>query len=421
MFAVSISIVLIAVATLTPGATNGGSAAHWQFTVGATPLTDACSNVLLFVPLGAALASLGWRVRVAASVGVLLSVVIEVLQSAGHPVGRYATYADLIANSVGAIGGALVVNARLRWLHPNARNAQRLAYGWSAMVVLLVMVTSWLLSPIHPYGADASLPTLSRLENAPGYPWFSGTVLHATLSGVELVHHGTGPVRVTAPTAAREAVVNVISRDDRLSFVPVLYVHDARDTVPYLLLGQLGDDAVLRSPRHGDALGLRMPQLVVRGAFASGPMASGPVASGGVAATDRAQRELVVAVTPARLTMRLAGADSLPRVRPERLDLTASLGWLMTQPVVGDDATSRTWGTAAWLLLLVAPAWFWVGRSGDRRARTSIVVLGGIAGVFLLTPPIFGVAWLPIWQWNVLVFGATAGALGSRWPHPANS
>ena len=421
LFALVASIALIAFATLTPGVASGADAAHWQFTAGSTPLTDACSNVLLFVPLGVALVLLGVRVPVAASVGVLLALAIEISQSTGHPVGRYATVADIIANGIGAVGGAMVASSKARWMQPNARDAQRLAYRWSAMVVVIVTLTAWLLSSLHRFSDDATLPTLSRLENAPSYPWFSGTVVRSAVSGVELVHRGTGPVLVAAPIAAREARVTVVGRDDRHAFVPLLYVHDARDTTPYILLGQFGDDAVLRSPRHGDAFGLRMPQLVVRGAFTTGAAATGVAAK-----IDGATRELAAAVTSAQLTVRAlqeAQWQSAPSVdlREAQLDLTASLGWLIVQPVIGDDETSRTLGTIAWLLLLVAPALFWSGRSGERRVRTGIVVLSGILGVFLLTPIVFGVARLPLWQWSTLLAAATFGVLTSHWTNSADS
>ena len=69
LFALVASIALIAFATLTPGVASGADAAHWQFTAGSMPLTDACSNVLLFVcgpgPIAAACEGLaqaeGWN------------------------------------------------------------------------------------------------------------------------------------------------------------------------------------------------------------------------------------------------------------------------------------------------------------------------------------------------------------------------
>ncbi len=411
MIAMVAAIALITFATLTPGVANGANAARWQFTAGATPLTDACSNVLLFVPLGVSLVLLGVNVRAAATVGVLLSLVIEVLQSTGHPTGRYATVADIVTNALGAFGGAIVASSRARWMQPTALEAQRLAYRWSAMVVVIVAFTAWLLSSVHRFGADATQPTLSRLENAPNYPWFSGTVVRAAVSGVELVHRGTGPILVTAPVAPRETRVTVVGRDDRQAFVPLLYVHDARDTMPYIVLGQFGDDAVLRSPRQGDALGVRMPQLVLPGAFAR--MA--------VATTDSVRRDLTATVTSARLAMRVAAADPLAIAPLEQLELTASLGWLMVQPLIGDDNTNRIRGTIAWLLLLVTPAFFWCGRSGQRRVNAAGVVLSAISGVFLLTPMIFGIARLPLWQWGTLLAAATFGVLSSHWTNSADS
>ena len=63
----------------------------------------------------------------------------------------------------------------------------------------------------------------------------------------------------------------------------------------------------------------------------------------------------------------------------------------------------------------------WSGRSGERRVKTGIVVLSGILGVFLLTPIVFGIAPLPLWQWGTLLGAATFGVLSSHRTNSAES
>lgn len=441
VFAIIASVALVVYATLTPGVASSGRVAGWHFSIGATPLTDACSNVLLFVPLGAALVLAGVHISVAAAIGFALSLGVELLQSTGHPVGRYATFADLISNGAGALVGALAAATRARWMRPNPQDAHRLAIGWSALVVGVVTLSAWLLSPIRRADRDAvhnAAPTRSALGNAPGYPWFAGMVTRVVVSGVAVPHAGTGPARVAAPIGAHEVSVQVRGRDSRRAFVPLLYVHDARDTTAYLVVGQLGDDAVARSPRRGDAWGLRMPQLVVTGVFSAAAILDVGVLDNAIG--DVTTRQLVATVSSHGLAMREAATDAarsanaivgassdahaptaLSGTATARLDFTPTLGWLMVQPVIGDDETSRTIGTIAWLMLLVIPALFWSGRCGVQRVRVSGVVLGAICGVFLLVPTRFDVAPLPPWQWGTLLAAALIGILLARSTNPVAS
>ena len=416
MFALFASAALIVFATLTPGAAAAVGAAHWQFTIGETPLTDACSNVLLFVPLGVGLVAVGVRLGSAAMIGLVLSLAIELLQFTGHPPGRYATFADLMANSAGATVGAVVAASRARWMRPNARDAKRLAISWTGTVAVVVALTAWLLSPIRRDQRGHAPPTRSMLENAPGYPWFAGTVMRVVVSGVDVPQQGTGPARVAAPIGARDVVVLARGRDSRSAFVPLLYLHDARDTVPYLMVGQSGDDAVVQSPRRGDRLGLRMPQLVLSGVFASAAILRVDVRDSST--DDVAIRKLTATVSSQRLTMQQASPGSAVE---SRLDLTPSLGWLMVQPVIGDDEASRTLGTIAWLFLLVAPACFWSWRCDSNSRRATGVVLGAICSVFVASPIVFAVAPLPLWQWGTLLAAAMFGVFCSRLTNSAES
>lgn len=70
---------------------------------------ESAANVLLFVPLGALVALIIGRGYwwVGAAAGLLISCAIELAQLLFLP-GRYATPADVLANTIGAVLGALL-------------------------------------------------------------------------------------------------------------------------------------------------------------------------------------------------------------------------------------------------------------------------------------------------------------------------
>lgn len=67
------------------------------------PATDALDNVLLFLPLGAALCLLRWQVTRVTVAGLALSVSVELTQLAVP--GRTTSVDDVILNTVGTAAG----------------------------------------------------------------------------------------------------------------------------------------------------------------------------------------------------------------------------------------------------------------------------------------------------------------------------
>ena len=72
-------------------------------------MNDVLLNVLLFMPLGAALGVLRVRAVGAAAMGFFLSTTIELLQY-GIP-GREPSARDVLTNTIGTIMGALISSA----------------------------------------------------------------------------------------------------------------------------------------------------------------------------------------------------------------------------------------------------------------------------------------------------------------------
>jgi len=134
------ALALIAAATLTPQDGRGISRlAHWCWQCGALWLADGASNVLLFLPLGVALAARGWRVPVVAAAGCAVTGLVETLQWVGVPPGRLASRGDLVANVLGALLGAALWRLR-GWRRPaTSGGALALAYAWVAGVAAVAV------------------------------------------------------------------------------------------------------------------------------------------------------------------------------------------------------------------------------------------------------------------------------------------
>ena len=110
------ALALIAVATLMPQDGRGvARLTHWCWQCGSLWLADGASNVLLFLPLGVALAARGWRVPAVVLLGGAVTLLVETLQWVGLPPGRLASRGDLVANVAGTLLGAGLWRLRGWW------------------------------------------------------------------------------------------------------------------------------------------------------------------------------------------------------------------------------------------------------------------------------------------------------------------
>ena len=100
---VAASVLLVLLATVAPfGALS--SRQHfprWCLACGGLWMTDAISNVVLFVPFGIALALRGTRLRTACLLSLALTAFVEVMQSVGLPPGRSAAPSPETARPAG--------------------------------------------------------------------------------------------------------------------------------------------------------------------------------------------------------------------------------------------------------------------------------------------------------------------------------
>lgn len=175
------SLAAIGLATLKPQAT-ASDLGHLCFICGEYGTVDAILNVLLFAPLGIALARSGMRPHTAILAGGLCSMLIEVAQLFVVP-GRHANVGDVAMNTLGtAVGFALGVAGR-RPLMPHAKLASRLLAAWIGLWVTMQFLSGYSFMAVLPE------PPYYRHFNRPpaqGRDAFPGVVLSASLDGEPL-------------------------------------------------------------------------------------------------------------------------------------------------------------------------------------------------------------------------------------------
>ena len=108
-------------------------------------LADALLNLVLFLPLGFALAGIVRKLP-ALLLGSLLSLVIEVAQL-GIP-GRDSSLSDLLFNTVGTAVGVLIWAKRDLLLARNSRACAMLTAAGLILTTVVMLATAWLLQPV---------------------------------------------------------------------------------------------------------------------------------------------------------------------------------------------------------------------------------------------------------------------------------
>ena len=372
---------MIGVLTLTPGgqaATLGDGSSVWQrvscVTCPPTWLADILSNIVLFLPLGAALVMAGVAPLRAIMVGAATSFVIELLQLTGFPAGREPALADLVSNTIGTAIGVACVRCRSMLLTPTAGTENVLRLGWVAACTSMMLGSALALSPASPVRADGTV-SASALPFTPGYGWSTTETSDAIIDGVAVPHGGNGPVIVAS--SRRESVsatVRVRGRDGRAGVVPIVFVHDPamttidpHATYAHLLLAQRGADASLSSDLRAGRWGLSTPSLLNHGAFAAG--------HAGVA--------LRATVTSRIWTLAWSDVDTPQQEQSSTLRLSPAIGWTLVQGVVPASTPIAPLLTACWLLVWFAPLGFW-STAGTRDPLPSAVSRSVLAALLIL-------------------------------------
>ena len=402
---VALSIIAAATLVPSPGA-NGGLPVVWCVTCSPNWLSDAISNVALFVPLGAALSL--WRVRTgrALLMGTGLSLLVEILQYVGLPPGRTPALADVVTNSTGALLGAAIVASRAALLYPRARAARVLLAFWTLATSTVLMVSSWLFSPVTRSVGASSPVSASSLPFVPGYGWYSADPDSGFVNGVGIPHVGSGPVIAQmARTDTVRLSVLVRGRDARHFTVPVLYVHAPDERRAHVLLGQRGTSAVVRTTTVARGYGLNAPELTLHNVFALS------------ARSALASVKLEATVARGFLSLTAAENDSPQVVRQATMELTPALAWSLFQGVIRLDSPAASLMTTLWLLAWFAPGGYWTVRACRTGSTTAANTVAAVAvwgavmiGVTFAGAAIFEVQPLETWQTLLAALETAVGA-----------
>ena len=339
---------LILAATLTPMPDQAAQVAlTGPFCIGCGygGLADFLLNVALFLPLGAALGAAGYRARTATLVGVALATTVELLQFSVIP-GRDATIGDVVANTVGAGLGWMLVGQLAVFLRPPPKAAALLAAGWALVALAGTVGAMALFEPSLPdgpwYGQWAA--------GGPEPEWFEGEVRSARLGG-RLLPHGliadwqsrrqetraSGEVRLEAEIVAGKPpqkplrIVAVATGDGRLATL----TQNRRDLHWNIRL------------RASD-FGLRSPPLVLRGGM---PGSAGDVIAVGASYGDR------------RAFIQVRQGE---RALETRTRLRWTDGWRLLLGTAQAGRPMEVVLTGLWLLGLLGPllGWTWLAIDG---------------------------------------------------------
>ena len=190
-----LALVAVLAATLTP---TGGPPQPVSFCLlcGEGGASDALSNLILFLPLGAAIAWCGWRGPWTVLAPALLSLSVETAQI--WLPGRDASLSDLVFNTAGAAAGIAIVRSSGWWMVPARSRRRALMWGVLAGAVGLFVATGLLFRPDLPRSAywGQWTPQLGHLE------WYGGTIVRAEL-GTLRVPDGRLPDSDTARALLR--------------------------------------------------------------------------------------------------------------------------------------------------------------------------------------------------------------------------
>ena len=325
----------------------------WCIACGPFWLADAISNVVLFLPLGAALVGSGKRPARAILIGALLSLTIELLQSRGWPGGRDASVADFLMNSAGTTIGAWAVLSRDYWLWTSVRRSRAYVAGWATLCLVAFGASFWLLAPVAPSIGTSAPVVASTLPYTPDFGWYAGLSDSALVNGTRVPHGGSGPVIVNMPrTDSVRIYVDVRGRDTRYTVVPLVYLHEPGSTESYAMLAQRGDDAVIRQSLRATQWGFLALDLALPNVFAP------------AARADSAPLQLHAVFTDRQLS--LSARDHGNDVAPSTLSVSPLMAWALMQSVVRLESPLAPIMTTLWIFFWVGPIAWWSFRSWHR-------------------------------------------------------
>jgi hypothetical protein len=413
----ALSLLAIGIITLSPAA-QSARLPFWCFRCGSRPAIDVLLNILMFVPVGAALALLRVRARWALATIVLLTAGIEVLQFA-FIAGRFASARDIVANTIGGVSGWYLALAWRSIMWPSPRRGASFAVALTIAWIATQAFTAWAMTVVLPPGPWWAQIRLRDL----GFPAvFRGDVVRLSLGITPIVYSDqlehTEPVReqLMAGAPMRVEVTGVGPTNGP---APILLL--ATDDVLSEIAGivQTHDDAFFRIRTRAAVFGLRNPGVRLTDAFPASSIRD------------------TISITAERANGRYhIVAERAGQRRERTLAVSPSWAWALLVPIPHYSFGREVrWLTAVWLFGILGAIGYWsaharaVGRDAGAAEQPALAVsrvpalsapsiaLIGIAVVIGLAPsPLaFGVPVAHWSEWVATIAGAATGALvGAR-------
>lgn len=371
----------ILVATLTPSGDAKLAPLLGCLFCGERGVADFALNVLLFMPLGAALAWAGERRRTALTAGALLSLGIEIAQLAIP--GRDSSLSDVISNASGSVLGWLAVTHGLRVLALRPRAATVLTAAAAALPSLMVAVTGELFRPDFPrtqyYGGWT--PDFGHMAH------YRGRVLSARIADVPIPE---GPLRNsdavrTLLRAGAALQLRVALGPPVARLAPLLSINDGAQR-EILLLGVDRDDLVLRWRMRAAAWRLDQPEVRVPRALAG--------------RRDGDTISLAVQHSPRGYCVSVGDAHACG------LHFGPGRGWSLLRNAAGGGRAWTPFADAAWLAALLLPVGWCAAAWRAIWGGTALLLALGVL------PPLAGLLPAAAAEWAGGAAGLLLGATG---------
>lgn len=384
--ALAAGLVVVLLLTLSPsGGSTSGAAPILCLICGSRGTADLLANVILFVPIGAALAGTGAGARKALLFGSGVSILIEAAQMT-LVVGRDANVMDVVTNTAGTGVGFVAAGAVYAGIRKRDVVGPRIATGMASVVLALVGLTGWLLRPVFPHTSYYAQFTASPDPYAP----YLGEVLGARMGVIDLsAGRLADPEAVRSGLAAGDTIRLQVLKGPPTARVSKLFGIYTGEQQEILLLGVAQEDLIVQE--YTRARNLKFDQAPIRLERAlSGPHPGDTLSL----SIDRDQGRICVLVD--RRAFCPAG-------------YTAGSGWMFLHASEDWGAWQQRMLAAAWIFAVTMFTSFW---APPAKAGSAYFLL-----LFALFGLPLGVGLLPLSMIEILagVAGVTTGLiLGPR-------